>query len=92
MKKLIVTTMAAAFLSGTALFAAENAVPEGYPLEKCPISGEKLGGHGKPYAAKAKDGTTVYLCCESCLEDFKKNEDKFVQQVKDAEKKEDKKS
>lgn len=61
-------------------------LPANYPLKKCVISNEELGGMGKPYKV-THAGTDVYLCCKSCLKDFKKDPDKYVKMVKDAEKK-----
>ena len=43
-----------------------------YPLETCPISGEKLGGMGEPidyvYGTRL-----VRFCCKGCPKDFKKD-------------------
>jgi len=51
-----------------------------YPMEKCPVSGEALGGMGEP-----KDmvyGTRlVRLCCPSCEKGFAKEPAKFMAQV-----------
>ncbi len=54
-----------------------------YPLKTCVVSGEKLGGMGKPVAV-THDGTEVLLCCKSCMKDFKADPDKYVKMVKDA--------
>lgn len=32
----------------------------------CPVSGQVLGGHGQPVAARIA-GQTAYLCCSACL-------------------------
>ena len=37
-----------------------------YPLEKCPISGEKLGGMGEP-VDKVVGMRLVRLCCKNCV-------------------------
>ncbi len=62
---------------------ASHGVPAGYPLTKCVISGELLGGMGNPVKV-THDGTDVYLCCDSCIDDFNKEPAKHAQQVKDA--------
>ncbi len=54
-----------------------------YPLKTCVVSGEKLGGMGKPVKV-THEGTDVYLCCKSCLKDFKADPAKYVKMVKDA--------
>ena len=81
----IIAIIAAALLSCTAAFA-ESGVPKNYPLQKCPVSDEKLGEHGKPLKV-THEGTDVWLCCKSCLKDFKKDPAKYVKIVKDAGKK-----
>jgi hypothetical protein len=43
-----------------------------YPLDTCPISGEKLGGMGKPFDYVV-DGRLVRLCCKSCTKDVDKD-------------------
>lgn len=40
-----------------------------YPLDTCPISGEKLGSMGEP-VVKKYDEREVRFCCASCVEDF----------------------
>jgi YHS domain-containing protein len=62
---------------------AAAGVPKGYPLEKCVVSGEKLGEHGKVVKV-THEGTDVYLCCNDCKKDFNKDPKKYVKMVKDA--------
>jgi YHS domain-containing protein len=83
--KSTIAIIAAALLSCTAAFA-EFGVPKSYPLKKCPVTGDKLGEMGKPVKA-TYEGTDVWLCCKSCLKDFKKDPAKYVKMVKDAGKK-----
>lgn len=77
------------FLSSLSfLHAADGKAPEGipasYPLKTCAVSGEAFGGEmGKPVKV-THEGTDVYLCCKSCLKDFKADPAKYVQMVKDA--------
>ncbi len=79
-------TLLSALLLGADIASAIEGVPSTYPLKKCVVSGEDLGGMGKPVKV-THDGTDVYLCCKSCLKDFSKNPAKFVAKVKAAEKK-----
>ncbi len=87
----IIAIAVAALIGGgfTAAFAADeqkspaSAVPKDYPLTTCPVSGEKLGKHGKPVKVTS-EGTDVWLCCKSCIKDFNKEPAKFVNTVKDA--------
>jgi len=40
-----------------------------YPLDACPISGQKLGSMGDPIVKKY-DGREVRFCCAGCIEEF----------------------
>jgi YHS domain-containing protein len=50
----------------------------------CPVSGEVLGSQGKPVKVTVK-GKTVYLCCADCEEAIKKDPDKYLAKLKDAQ-------
>jgi YHS domain-containing protein len=78
---LVTLFTAAVFSAG--ILAAADIVPADYPLKKCPVSDEKLGGMGKPVKVTS-EGTDVYLCCKNCVKDFNKEPAKYVQMVKDA--------
>lgn len=79
--------LASAAFGITLAHAADTKTPEGvpasYPLKKCVISDDPLGEMGKPVKTTYQ-GTDVYLCCKSCLKDFKKDPAKYVKMVKDA--------
>jgi hypothetical protein len=48
-----------------------------YPLKKCVVSGEVLGGDlGKPVPVTYQ-GQTILLCCKSCLKKFNANPEKY---------------
>jgi YHS domain-containing protein len=82
----VLTVAAALFTIGTTMNAADaSGVPKDYPATTCPVSGEKLGEHGKPVKV-SHDGTDVYLCCKSCVKDFNKEPAKYVKIVKEAKK------
>jgi hypothetical protein len=55
-----------------------------YPLDKCIVSDEKLGGMGKPFVF-TYEGQEIKLCCKSCQKDFKKEPAKYLKKLKDAE-------
>ena len=58
-----------------------------YPLDKCVVSDEKLGGDmGEPYVF-VHNGQEIKLCCKSCLKDFNKNPAKYLKKIDSAEKK-----
>lgn len=54
-----------------------------YPLETCPVSGEKLGGMSKPVDLIYKN-RLVRLCCKSCIGKFQKTPAKFIAQLDQA--------
>lgn len=54
-----------------------------YPLTTCVVSGEDLGSMGTPVEV-THEGTTVKLCCKSCIKEFNASPDKFVAKVKNA--------
>lgn len=85
MKLTSFSALFAALLFSAGVALAVEGVPDSYPLKKCVISDENLGEHGKPVKV-THNGTDVYLCCKSCVKDFKKDPDKYVNQVKEAEK------
>jgi hypothetical protein len=54
-----------------------------YPLEKCIVSGEKLGSMGSPYVIT--NGTQeVKFCCKGCLKDFNKDKAGFMKKIEQA--------
>jgi YHS domain-containing protein len=59
-----------------AKFAAEGIVPENIQ-KTCPVSGEKLGGMGKPVFVDWK-GRRVFFCCAGCKPDFQKDPAKYL--------------
>ena len=60
------------------LNAADQAKP--YPLDKCVVSDEKLGEHGKPYVF-THEGQEIKLCCKSCLKDFQKEPAAYLKKL-----------
>lgn len=61
-------------------FAEEKAKP--YPLDKCIVSDEKLGGDAnmKPFVF-THEGQEIKLCCKSCLKDFNKAPAKYLKKL-----------
>ena len=92
MKRMI--AIAAALLSMTALsgLAADKTDKTGakakpYPLDKCIVSDEKLGGEmGEPYVF-THEGQEIKLCCKPCQKDFNKNPKKYLKKLDKADKK-----
>ncbi len=56
---------------------ASAAEAPAYPLKTCVVSGEKLGGMGKP-AVLIYEGREVQFCCKACIKDFNKDPKKFI--------------
>ena len=61
----------------------KDAKAKPYPLDKCIVSDEKLGEHGKPYVF-THEGQEIKLCCKGCLKDFKKEPAKYLKKIEDA--------
>lgn len=66
---------------GSSLFAEEGSKPVN---TVCPESGDKIDLAVKPYAVKTKDGSTVLIgvCCKMCIDDIKKNPEKYAAAAK----------
>jgi hypothetical protein len=97
-KNFVAATLILATLAGPiAGFAAEKdkkdtkaAKAKPYPLDKCVVSDEKLGGDmGDPYVF-VQNRQEIKLCCKSCLKDFKKDPAKYLKKIDKADKKEKK--
>lgn len=73
------TVESAAVASGSTVKPAA----EVYPLETCPISGEKLGDMGEPHVI-ALDGVSVQLCCDGCEKKARSRKDTVKAAVRDA--------
>jgi len=50
------------------------AADDSYPLKVCVVSGQELGSMGEPIV---HNGTTVKFCCNSCIDDFNAEPEKF---------------
>ncbi len=68
---------------------AAKAKPDNYPLKTCLVSDEPLGGHGDviTYVHKeaGKPDRVIRLCCDGCIDDFKKESAKFLAKLDAAE-------
>lgn len=88
-KQLTVAILISGMLAGplTAFSAdKEEKKPKPYPLDKCIVTDEKLGEHGKPYVF-THEGQEIKLCCKDCLKDFKKEPAKYTKKIEEAKKK-----
>lgn len=85
-KHILTAALLAGFAGGTLnLPAADKEKPKPYPLDKCIVTDEKLGEHGKPYVF-TESGQEVKLCCKDCLKDFKKDKAKYLKKIEEANK------
>src|SRR5690606_24781003 len=58
---------------------------DNYPLTVCIVSGGELGSMGDPIVIQ-HEGRTVKFCCEHCVGSFKKNPQKYLKKLDEAEK------
>lgn len=96
MKHLLTAALLSGLAAGTISARAadhkhENADKKvkAYPLDKCIVTDEKLGEHGKPYVF-THEGQEIKMCCKDCLKDFKAEPAKYLKKIADAQKKEKK--
>lgn len=78
--------LAAALVLGLSLHGASlHAADADKPVNTvCPGSGDKVDPDVKPFAVKTKDGSTVLIgvCCKNCIDDIKKDPDKYAAAAK----------
>ena len=55
-----------------------------YTLNFCVVSGDKLGEMGKPFVI-TNDNREIKFCCKNCVKDFKKEPEKFLKKIDEAE-------
>ena len=86
-KSIPTAVLLAGLVAGTLSVRAadKDKKPLPYPLDKCVVSDEKLGDHGKPYVF-AHEGQEIKMCCKSCLKDFKKEPAKYLKKIEEASK------
>ncbi len=79
----------AGFAADSKTADAAKAKPDNYPLKTCLVSDEPLGGHGDvvTYTHKeaGKPDRVIRLCCDGCIDDFKKEPVKFLAKLDAAE-------
>ena len=92
MKRMIAITAALLSITVGSTLAADkteskDAKAKPYPLDKCIVSDEKLGGEmGEPYVF-THEGQEIKLCCKPCQKDFNKNPKKYLKKLEKADKK-----
>lgn len=63
-----------------------NSIGKPYPLDYCLVSGDKIGGDmGKPVSTNYM-GREIKFCCPDCVKDFRKDPDKYMKKLQEAEK------
>ncbi len=95
MKKTLLTVATLALLTGAPALvsAADTNTPSSsaqadvkpYPLKTCIVSGDKIGEMGKPVTLTYK-GQEMKFCCKDCVKDFKKDPDKWIKKLAEAQK------
>lgn len=75
---------AVVLIVGGAAFAQDKASGDIYPLDTCPVSGEKLGGAMGAPVVFAFEGREIRLCCAGCKSKFEKESAKYLAQIDEA--------
>lgn len=87
-KRIISATLLAALIASPFLsfgVDAKEEKPKADKLTTCPVSGEKLGEMGKPFAF-VYEGQEVKLCCKNCKKDFDKEPAKYIKKIRAVDK------
>lgn len=80
----LLTGLAAGFLSARAADKPADQKAKPYTLKTCVVSGEKFeGSEMKPHEF-VYEGQTIKLCCKSCLKDFNKEPAKYLKKIEEA--------
>ena len=95
--RIVSFSLAVLALSGAAIAfqqAAEKSSPQdaqviaqqlpSYPLDKCLVSGEELGGSMGDPVNFVHEGRLVRFCCEKCITEFKKDPAAVLKQIDEA--------
>ena len=94
MKRTLLTVATLTLLVGSSAFvraadtntpsASTNAPVKPYPLDYCIVSGDKIGDMGKPLVT-VYHGQEIKFCCKDCPPDFKKDPEKYMKKLAEAE-------
>lgn len=63
--------------------SAPAGLPASYPLDRCIVSGERLGDHGD-VVIKEYDGREVRFCCKMCVRDFEADAATYLKKLDQA--------
>ena len=75
----VVATLALCIAAAPADKPAKKDDAKSKPINaKCPIQGEDID----PKVTTTYKGKTVAFCCESCIDDFKKDPEKYMKTIK----------
>lgn len=61
----------------------EVSKPQNVGNKICPVSGEKVGQGGMEPVTYEYDGKIYNFCCASCVDEFKKEPQKYIQKVEE---------
>jgi len=76
-------TIVALVLSAVVSSAAPKPTGDAYPLDRCIVSGEKLGSRGEPVKYDFK-GREIKFCCPKCVPEFEKNPAGYIAKLDSA--------
>jgi YHS domain-containing protein len=77
-KSIVAMLMAMSLLLGGYLFAADNP-GKGNQQTACPV----MGGKVDRSVYTDYQGKRIYFCCSGCVDDFKKNPERYMKQMEE---------
>jgi YHS domain-containing protein len=75
-KLIVVIALVAGLLCSGFVLAADNPA-KGKPQTECPIQGGKIDKN----IFTDYQGKRIYFCCSGCIDDFKKDPDKYLKKM-----------
>jgi YHS domain-containing protein len=77
-KTIVIVALSLGLLFGGIVLAADNP-GKGNPQTICPIQGGKIDKS----IYTDYQGKRIYFCCSGCIDDFKKDPDKYLKQMEE---------
>ena len=77
-RTIVIVALSLVFLFSGIVLAADNP-GKGNPQSLCPVEGGKINKS----IYTDYQGKRIYFCCSGCIDEFKKNPDKYLKQMEE---------